>query len=124
MNSKTIVLCDHNKDLHVVLRLVFKETNVNLVSFERCTEALEYLRANPSTGLLITEMTMPGMSGMEFLDIKQSDHSISDLPTIIFSGRVDTKELAKRYKVKAFVEKGKSIEREELLSLISEATAA
>src|SRR4051794_32444022 len=74
---------------------------LRLLGFEASTaqdgrEALRCLRAAPHSpvDLLITDLSMPGMSGLEL--IQQVHESFPDLPVIVCSGNPRPQDLADR----------------------------
>ncbi|WP_020564084.1 response regulator [Methylosarcina fibrata] len=65
-------------DLHVTNRLVHMENG---------EEALDYLRghANERPCIILLDLNMPIMSGIEFLRIIKSDHHLKRIPVIVLT---------------------------------------
>ena len=108
MNSKTVLICDHNKDMITILRILFKRWGINVDGVRSGPEALVYLREHPETAAVIVELTMPVMNGSEFLQIKSNDSLISKVPVLILSGATNIEEVAIEFQIKDFMEKAGS----------------
>ena len=52
----------------------------------RAEEALELLKTNRAIGLVLLDLTLPGMSGLEFLSKVRSNPETANLPVIVLTG--------------------------------------
>ena len=59
------------------------------------TEAIEYLQTNPLPNLVLLDLTLPGMSGADFLKVVRANSEWINLKVIIVSGWDNLKTRAK-----------------------------
>jgi len=107
MNTRTVLLCDDNKDLGVVFKIILKKLNLRLETAFNGKEAITYLHSFPQTGLVLLDLQMPQMGGVEFLKYRKNDVALSKIPVLLLSGNVDVSEIAKKYDIPDFIEKGR-----------------
>lgn len=107
MNTKTILLCDDNKDVGLIFKIVFKKLNIRVETAINGKEAISYLHSFPKTGLIILDLKMPQMGGVEFLKIRKNDPILKAVPVILLSGNVDVSEIAREYDIPDYIEKGR-----------------
>lgn len=77
-------------DDEVVRQLVeFKLTNAGyeLTVFDNGVDCWDYLRENPAPDLVILDIMMPGMSGLQVLQRIRETDSIDELPVIMLTSR-------------------------------------
>lgn len=79
------------------MRVVTKQTLLRIgLGIERVYEAangregLEKIRARP-VGLVLTDINMPVMNGLEMLDHMRKDPNIANIPTVVMSSVKDKK---------------------------------
>ena len=53
---------------------------------ERAEEALVLLETNKAIGLILLDLTLPGMSGLEFLSKVRSNPETANLPVVVLTG--------------------------------------
>ncbi|RYY83923.1 MAG: response regulator [Chitinophagaceae bacterium] len=86
--SKYILHVDDDDDDRLFLEEEFlKQTNCTFLSFRGGSELLAFLAAHPRAQicLLVADMNMPQMSGMEILRAIRANPDLSDLPVIMFT---------------------------------------
>jgi two-component system, response regulator, stage 0 sporulation protein F len=79
MNSRITILYVDDEALNLMVFKTVLKTNYNIITAESGFEGLEELSANPDIQIVITDMRMPGMSGLEFINIAKEKY-----PDIIF----------------------------------------
>lgn len=85
-----ILVVEDDQDTRFLYAEVLQSEGYKVLEAGDGTTALEVLKANPSIGLILLDLTMPGMSASEFL-IKQKEASLEHpIPVITISGRSDT----------------------------------
>jgi len=57
-----------------------------ILACERAEEALELLETNKAIGLVLLDLSLPGMSGLEFLSKVRSNPETAHLPVIVLTG--------------------------------------
>ena len=61
------------------------DTKHNIIEAKNGEEALEILKGSPLPDIILLDLNMPRMSGIEFLTILKSDDRLKYLPTIILT---------------------------------------
>jgi len=64
-SSKTCLLVDDNKDILLYLNRVLSDTQIKTISARSGIEALEIVKSNPGIDLVLLDMQMPEMNGIE-----------------------------------------------------------
>ena len=125
--TSRILIADDESSLRKVLSAALRKAGYDTVTAKDAQEALELLSASESmeTGdpfhLLISDVRMPGMDGMELL--QQVRARYKDLPVVLLTahGTVDMAVQALKYGAFDFVTK--PYDREELLAVIRKSLA-
>jgi CheY-like chemotaxis protein len=83
-------------------------------------EALEYLRtANGDTpGLILLDLNMPRMNGLEFLEIQQADERLAGIPVVVLTTSTNAKDIERSYELNAKAYIVKSIDYKEFVDSI------
>jgi CheY-like chemotaxis protein len=85
-NLKPVLLIEDDKIDALMVSRAAKELNVAnlIINFVNGEQALEYLRneANPKPCVILLDLNMPGMSGIEFLKIIKADSVLKCIPII------------------------------------------
>ena len=85
MTRKKILLVDDEEDIIKMNMLSLIESNYDVVSANEGREALEKAeKENPD--LILMDVVMPGMDGLETLDRLKNNPRTSSIPVIILSG--------------------------------------
>ena len=87
---KTILIADDNENVRTILRLSLQFKGYKLIEVDDGVQALATLRTTP-VDLLISDIAMPHMNGLELLDALRADAAHKDLPVIICSAETDAK---------------------------------
>ncbi|MFH1118186.1 MAG: response regulator [Bacteroidota bacterium] len=100
IKNKTILLVEDDTIDAMTVKRALKELNVlNPVdTVENGEEALEYLRNNKNElpGIILLDLNMPRMNGIEFLGIAKKDDNLKHIPVIVLTtsleeiDRIDT----------------------------------
>ena len=61
------------------------ETKHHIIEAKNGEEALEQLKESPLPDIILLDLNMPRMSGIEFLQILKSDDRLKYLPTVILT---------------------------------------
>lgn len=64
-SGKTCLLVDDNKDILLYLNRVLSDTNIKTISARSGIEALEIVKSTPGIDLVLLDMQMPEMNGIE-----------------------------------------------------------
>lgn len=100
-----ILVVDDNEDMRAFLSRKFSDTYI-IITAGSADAALKILR-DRSIDLMITDITMPGMSGLDLCTAIRTDIEISHLPIIVLSARssVESKIQAMEAGADLYVEK-------------------
>ena len=92
MNQKKTILYVDDEPINVMLFEVNFKRNFNVVSALSGFEALDKLTQNPEIEIVVSDMRMPQMNGIEF--ITKAKHEFSNIHYFIFTGLDATKEIS------------------------------
>ncbi|NQT03403.1 MAG: response regulator [Planctomycetes bacterium] len=102
-NSKPILLVeDDNVDVMTVQRAL-KDLNIKnqLVSTANGEEALEYLRINGNNkpSIILLDLNMPKMNGIEFLKIVKADEALKKIPVVVLTTSSQEQDIVESFKL-------------------------
>lgn len=87
--DKTILLIEDDQVDALAVKKVFKETEImnDLVHRANAIEALDYLNGPPSpdVGLILLDLNMPMMNGIEFLEKRRQSQHLAAIPLIVLT---------------------------------------
>ena len=82
---KRILIVEDDRDLRFVIRMVLERAGYEVVEASDGLAALELIGAGPPD-LIIADLTMPVMSGVELVDRVRSNPATVSIPMILLSG--------------------------------------
>jgi CheY-like chemotaxis protein len=84
--SKTILLVENDPDIRDVILDILERRGYRMLAAEHGRDALRVLRtAEQRPCLILLDLTMPVMSGWEFLAEQASDPEIAAIPVVVMS---------------------------------------
>ena len=92
MKSK-ILIVDDDPDLRNVLKLLLR-TDYETAEAENGEAAVEYMRANPDTDLIILDVMMPGMDGIETCEVIRG---FSNVPILFLTAKSQERDRLAAY---------------------------
>lgn len=87
MSTKTILLVEDDVDIRDSLCDFFQDEGYRVVQATNGNEAVEYLRANPSTSLVLLDLMMPIMNGYQFRAEQKEDPALAPIPVLVMTAR-------------------------------------
>lgn len=84
-----LIIVEPSRGANTVLSRRLSEAGYRVVVAESGQQGLAELRRAPAD-LLLAELTMPGMSGVELTRLVRDDNSLHDIPIILIAGRSDS----------------------------------
>jgi CheY-like chemotaxis protein len=83
-------------------------------------DALEYLRGTngDKPGLILLDLNMPRMNGLEFLECRQGDEKLRDIPVVVLTTSTNAKDIERSYELNAKAYIVKSIDYKEFVDSI------
>jgi len=118
--TPTILLVDDKEEVRQVLRSILEGESFVCVEAENGAEALQCLDAQ-SFALVITDVEMPVMGGLEFLQQLAQKPAGEHPPVIILSGRQNESEKRRVLELGAVAALAKPLNLGELLSAVTSA---
>ncbi|MBA2403980.1 MAG: response regulator [Bdellovibrionales bacterium] len=95
--NETILLIEDNHDIRVTIRQALEDSGHCLFSVANGRDALTLLDKIVQPKLILLDLRMPIMNGIEFLRHKEADPKLADIPVIIVSGFLDKIEGLDKY---------------------------
>jgi len=84
--TKTILLVENDPDIRDVILDVLERRGYRTLSAEHGRDALRMLRLGPERPcLILLDLTMPVMSGWEFMAEQASDPDLAGIPVVVMS---------------------------------------
>lgn len=84
-NKPLVLLVDDSIDVHRLLTARLRHEQIRLVGLTRGSEALEQVRKEPPSVILL-DLDMPDMDGFEVLRALKDDSTTNNVPVIVLSG--------------------------------------
>jgi len=100
MRTREILIVDDTWDCLLVLRLMLERYGYTVRAAQSGEEALALIAAHPPDVLMLDVM-MPGMSGLQLLERLRADHTTAQIPVILVSARVGDDDVMTGYQVGA-----------------------
>jgi len=82
-----ILLVDDDPFVGEMLAMILEDEGYSIETAENGHDALEIFRSTPDIGLLISDMNMPGMSGLELIAAIRA--ASPEIPVILLTGTED-----------------------------------
>ena len=102
-NSKPILLVEDDRVDTMTVKRAFKDLKVinQLVNRVDGEEALEYLRSetNEKPCLILLDLNMPKMNGLEFLRIAKADDVLKKIPVIVLTTSMEKQDIAESFEL-------------------------
>ena len=87
MSSRTIVLAEDEPHIAMLVQFTLEAEGFEVDHYENGAEALERLLTGPLPTVVVLDMMMPRMSGLEVLAQVKADARYGDIPVLIVSAR-------------------------------------
>ncbi|HUJ75350.1 MAG TPA: response regulator, partial [bacterium] len=85
-----VLVVDDDPDILRVVRFYLAKHHYHIETAENGREALEVLARNPDIELVLSDVMMPEMSGLELLRNIRSNALLADIPVILISAEGET----------------------------------
>jgi two-component system sensor histidine kinase ChiS len=95
----TILVVDDEETCLVSMELLFRGTNYKLIKVTGGHAAINYLKENPTVDLIMLDLMMPDMYGLNVLAEVKQNPLLVNIPVILQSGTSDTTEIEKAYQM-------------------------
>jgi CheY-like chemotaxis protein len=119
-----IFIVDDSISVRKALEITFKRHSLGSFSAVSGEQALETLEGHPTVDLLMADVIMPGMSGLELCRAVRRDPQFQHLPVVLMSGNIDEDIRRQAREVGANGVLRKPFSPEELIPMVEELLAA
>ena len=83
----TVVIAEDEPDLRKLLVYTLESEGYTVEAFGAGDDCLEHLQIEPVPALVILDIMMPGMDGVDVLERIREDGRLADIPVVLLSGR-------------------------------------
>ena len=112
-----ILIAEDNSDLRKSISELLESSGYSTIEAENGKQAFELIQSQ-IVDMVISDINMPGMNGMELLQNIKEDNSLKDIIVVLMTGYTDLKDAVNCMKLGAYDYISKPINFEELLLLI------
>ena len=102
-NNRPVLLVEDDSVDAMTVKRAFKDLNINnsLVHKLNGEEALEYLAdsENDRPCVILLDLNMPKMNGIEFLKITKTDDALKKLPVVVLTTSNEERDIVESYKL-------------------------
>jgi two-component system, chemotaxis family, chemotaxis protein CheY len=82
---KTVLIVDDSKSIRNEVSDVLTRAGYNVIEAAEGSEALACLRANTDVNVVVLDVNMPGMNGLDVLERITSEHAGRSLPVLMLT---------------------------------------
>ena len=100
-----VLVIDDENDIREDVVEILREEGYEAVSAANGADALAALRAGPKPALILLDLMMPVMNGLEFRADQLREPAFADIPVVLMSGTNNVPEKAQDMKVTAYLVK-------------------
>ena len=111
---------DNPANLELVARIIARHPGMRLLSADNATAGIEIARAS-RPDVILMDINLPGISGLEALKILRDDAATSEIPVIALSANAMARDVAKGLKEGFFRYLTKPIKVDEFMDTLAEA---
>jgi len=87
-SQPTVLVVEDQPDARSSLQVLLSLSGCSTALAANGQEALDYLRTNPPPCLILLDLRMPVMSGVEFLRRRSIESALSAIPVLVCSGEL------------------------------------
>src|SRR5687767_11531678 len=84
--KRVVSVDDHHRNIFT-LSSYLEGTGIRVYTAENGFKAIEFLKANPDTDIVLMDMMMPEMDGYEAIEVIRKDKILSGLPIIAVTAK-------------------------------------
>lgn len=105
--GKKIMIVDDSRTIRQQVRFTLTKGGYEVLEAEDGSDGFEKLKANPDVAMVISDVNMPNMNGLEMVEKIKSESSISGIPIIMLTteGAADLIDRAKKAGAKGWLVK-------------------
>jgi two-component system, chemotaxis family, chemotaxis protein CheY len=122
MPPRKVLVVDDSKLLHRMFEMMLRQ--YPLVHAYDGKEALERLSENEDVDLVLLDMNMPRMSGLELLEAMKADKAMKRIPVVLVTTEGSDEQTQRGLKAGANAYVTKPFKNEELIAVVQRLTSA
>jgi CheY-like chemotaxis protein len=92
----SILIVEDDAGVQLSLATLLREEGYDVDTASDGAEALLHLRAGPPPSLILLDLSLPEMDGVEFRTRQLADSRLANVPVIVLSARPDASKTAQR----------------------------
>jgi two-component system chemotaxis response regulator CheY len=93
--TKTILTVDDSRTMREMLRRALEASGFNVVQAEDGVHGIEVLQGMEYPDVIITDVNMPRMDGLQFIEEVRSDQSFRAIPILVLTTESDAEKKAR-----------------------------
>ena len=102
-NSKSILLVEDDHTDVIIVKRALKDLEITneLVHAADGKEALEYLQngSDRNVGIILLDLNMPRMGGLEFLTIAKNSEVLKDIPVVVLTTSTNKRDIVESFRL-------------------------
>lgn len=100
-----VLVVEDDADARELLRVALHAEGYHVACVSNGRDALHHLRSHADTCIILLDLMLPEMDGVDFRSAQLQDRSLAWIPVILMSGSPDTERLAREMRVRRVVRK-------------------
>ena len=112
-----VLVVDDDDDLRETICDVLADEGIEFASAANGAEALAYLRAGRLPAMILLDLSMPVMDGVEFREIQRADPTLAQIPVVVFSAAASLAEKVRDLGVETVLKK--PLKLDQLLAVVT-----
>lgn len=117
MEPNKVLVVDDSKLIHKMFEILLRQ--YQLIHAHDGREALQVLNEHADIDLILLDVNMPNMNGLEFLEQVKADSALSGIPVVIISTEGKEEDTIRGLEAGAAAYIKKPFQNEELFDIIS-----
>ena len=89
-----VLVVDDDRDICETLEMILGSQGYQVLTASDGREALTRLRSGARPFLILLDLMMPGMNGMQFRQEQLRDPDLAHIPVVVISGHAQVREMA------------------------------
>jgi two-component system chemotaxis response regulator CheY len=121
--GKKILIVDDSRTIRQQVNFTLQKSGFVVVEADNGEKGIEVLAANPDVALVLSDVNMPNMGGLDMLEKIRANPNYANLPVVILTteGAADMLERAKSLGAKGWVVK--PFKPDQLIAVVNKLTA-
>jgi CheY-like chemotaxis protein len=110
-STTTILVIDDDQDIREMVGLVFEIRGHRALLAADGGEAFDLLHRGVVPDVILLDIMMPGMNGVDFMRTLKSDPNLADIPVVVLSGDASARKTATQLAAAACLSKPIDVDR-------------